>query len=353
MKFLHIAILSAIFVGHTKASAFNETDLGRAIDDGDFERVKELCMWDRELLNEGIDYVVNTKNLDFIVNFILLADLEDYGRTLLSLYRKKSKVNFEEILRRICPTERNFANRIAQSELLGSPEIYLDLFGKIITPEVQEFALEIGINELFFGVGSRSYAAPLLIAIEDKVFMSERLKTVAIQSIFHGMTALWGDQEWIGKFQDHPAITPEVYGLALVTSGRYDAQDPRFLQLLAKADQGDLLAAQDVNAAGGHLPAFNLAIHQAFSTAKPKGTRLGMPIQIAKGVLDILDEMTDPEIPEKVADMIVSYAFYRPITWQKAGTAAQTVSDIMVTRTPHPTKLIWNTIGEYIGNDDE
>lgn len=34
MKFLHVALLAAIFVKYVSASAFSETDLGKAIKEG-------------------------------------------------------------------------------------------------------------------------------------------------------------------------------------------------------------------------------------------------------------------------------------------------------------------------------
>ena len=84
MKLLSSATLFAIFIKCITASAFSETELGQAIDRRDFETVKELCKQNEALCEEGINYVIDTKDPDFIAEFIKKAELLT-GYTILAL----------------------------------------------------------------------------------------------------------------------------------------------------------------------------------------------------------------------------------------------------------------------------
>ena len=61
---------------------------------------------------------------------------------------------------------------------------------------------------------------PLLVALEGKKFLSDRLKEVVIQEAFKE-GAKHHNSTWVERFFDHPAVTPDVYanGLDLYLGG--------------------------------------------------------------------------------------------------------------------------------------
>ena len=120
-----------------------------------------------------------------------------------------------------------------------SPTNFLDLLGRIKNPKTQEDAVGKGIFGTF---DSSRYDCidPLLDALENSTF-DNHLKDVAIQKVFEWGAAFRQDN-WVGRFLDHPAITPEVYANRLLATARDEKQYTLFPILLKEADLEDLSA---------------------------------------------------------------------------------------------------------------
>ena len=304
MKFLHPVIFSVILVGYVTASAFSETELGKAIDASDFGTVRRLCEGHRLLCNEGIDYMVDTKDRDFIINFIKRSGMEDNGYTLLSLHRKKSKADFDEILKEVRGSERYLAYKIAQYELVCSPEDFLDLLAEVTDPKEQEWSLQLGFNEII--ESHQDCIDPLLAALERRNFLNESLKAIAIEKVFVRKVSQ-KDNAWLETFCEHPAVTPELYVKGLLKSGSSDNLSDTFHLLLAAADQQDLLTLIESDNFVNMGPNFHAAVKQAMSVVKSGENRYNRPIERAKLVRKTFAELGHPGVPSPVAGIISSY----------------------------------------------
>ena len=304
MKFLHPVIFFTILVGYVTASAFSETELGKAIDASDFGTIRRLCEGNRLLCNEGIDYVIDTKDRDFIINFIKQSVLKDNGYTLLSLHRKKSKADFDEILKEVRESEGYLAYKIAQYELVCSPEDFLDLLAEVKDPKEQEWGLKLGFDEI---IESRPDCIdPLLAALERRNFLNESLKAIAIQKVFIRKVSQ-GDNAWLENFCENPAVTPELYATGLVESGRDSNLSDTFHLLLAAADQLDLLTLIESDDYVNMGPNFHAAVKQALSVVKPEENRHNRPIERARISQGDLCRTRTPGVPPTVAGVISSY----------------------------------------------
>ena len=66
---------------------FSDTELDEVIDDSKFGTVKELCERDEVLCEKAINYVIDTKDPNFITEFIKGTGFVT-AYTLVALYRK-------------------------------------------------------------------------------------------------------------------------------------------------------------------------------------------------------------------------------------------------------------------------
>lgn len=159
-----------------------ETELGQAIDRRDFETVKKLCKQDEALCEEGINYVIDTKNPDDIAEFIKRAELLT-GYTLLALWRKQPEIR-KEIFGKIGISPSDMDGIGSRSNPMRTPEKVIALLDKVTIPNHQELTIAMGIKWLFIAELANDYIDPLLTALSGKKFLCEGLKYYALGMIF-------------------------------------------------------------------------------------------------------------------------------------------------------------------------
>ena len=224
------------------------------------------------------------------------------------------------------------------------------LLNKIVTPEDQEKVVEKGIVQL---VSHDKETFPLLDALKDKTFRSERLEHFAIQKAFMGGVKGGGVALLPVDICEHAAITPELYADALIVTAE-KGNDVFTRQLLLKqADRYDLQAVKEKEGYEGLNAGFRDAIEEALKTAKPEGTRWPKYlVQSAKIAKETFDEITGKEFPG-ITDITGSFLTGRPTTRERAKAVRQTIEEVTKTRTPLPTKDIGDILGVYVGEDEE
>ena len=222
-----------------------------AIDKSDFETFSMLCEYNWELYKGGFDYVIETKPLDFLIEFIKKTkDTNTY--TLAALYDKGSMAIIEKVFEEIEFSQKELLLAASQPEIACSIENFFDLLNRMKTSKDQESAVSIGINTLF-QVERTDHIDPLLAALKRKDFLSGHLRNIAIQRAFFESAWSYNDF-WPKRFYNHPAITSDVYAKGLVASSEYVEDSPIFLWLLAKADRNDLQAAKGMIHSASHNP---------------------------------------------------------------------------------------------------
>ena len=88
MKLLQTTILAAIFVKCLAASTLGMIQVRDAIEKRDFATIKDLFKGNLLLCYEAINYVIDTKDHDLIVNFIQHAELAN-GYTFAALRHQR------------------------------------------------------------------------------------------------------------------------------------------------------------------------------------------------------------------------------------------------------------------------
>ena len=128
-------------------------------------------------------------------------------------------------------------------ELAGSPEKFFRVLDKIKDPEWQVL-LFVWVSDNLFEAGRHDLVVPLVNALGKRTFKSDRLKDVAIQAAFYG-GAKRGNQDIVGLYYEHPAITSDEYADGLHESWDDGKPNQVFPFLLEQADQGDLDKAKE------------------------------------------------------------------------------------------------------------
>src|ERR1700738_1314228 len=101
MNILRTATLVAIFIKCATASGGRTSQFREAVDQGDMDKAVQLCRSSGEDYDERdemlsmFNYVVDTKDKEFIFGFAKQAKVKDYD-LLVALHRKKSKKIVEE-----------------------------------------------------------------------------------------------------------------------------------------------------------------------------------------------------------------------------------------------------------------
>ena len=127
-------------------------------------------------------------------------------------------------------------------ELAGSPEKFFRILDKIKEPETQKRTVYWGVESLF-RAERHDLVAPLVNALGKRTFKSERLKEEAIQAAFY-VGARKGNQDVVGLYCEHPAVTSDIYADGLYESWNYGKPNQALQFLLKQADQGDLEGAK-------------------------------------------------------------------------------------------------------------
>ena len=125
-----------------------------------------------------------------------------------------------------------------RKELAGSPEKFFRVLDKIKGPWNQENAVRQGVVDLF-EAGRRDLVIPLANALGKRTFNGKSLKDEAIQMAFH-TGAGRDNQDMVGLYYVHPAITSEEYVYGLNVSWNDGKPNQVFPFLLKQADRGSL-----------------------------------------------------------------------------------------------------------------
>ena len=111
MNFLYSVILILAILEYVIASEFSKTEIGQAIDNRNLKEVQRLCGQDKSLWEYAADYVVDTRNADFIASFLKIGMLVT-GYALLTLCRKYDIV--DSVVGKIGPSGDDLVMKSAQ-----------------------------------------------------------------------------------------------------------------------------------------------------------------------------------------------------------------------------------------------
>ena len=240
-----------------------------------------LYKGDKLLHHKGMDYVIENQLPEFIVNFINQTGQVNDG-TLSTLCKKCSKETIENVLEKVNFPQQDLIGVASEGNVVCHLPKFLMLLNKITTPEGQESVVTNGMNTLI-REKSIEYIIPMLDALKDKTFRSERLEVIAIQMAFkEGVKR--NREDVLKRTFDHPAITPGLYADALIESEKsWESSKLTREWLLKGADRDDLQAVNDNDGYADLIPPFRTAIENALEIAKPGGTRTrAYDIQSAK-----------------------------------------------------------------------
>ena len=352
MKLLQAAVLSVICVGCVIASRVNyvgRRGLRKAIKEGRLDIAVKLCKQDEELGDIGVKYTIKKNDPDFIVNFVNQTKQANVG-TLDELWRESPIETTEKVLGKVNFPQQVLVDLAASYNVGYYPETFLVLLNKIVKPEDQEKVVEKGIVQL---VSYYHKTSPLLNALKDKTFRSERLEHFAIQKAFVEGVKSGGVALMPADICEHAAITPELYADALIVTAEKGNYDFTRQLLLKQADRYDLQTVKEKAGYADLKPWFRDAIEEALKTAKPEGTRWPKYlVQSAKIAKETFDEITGKEF-SGITDITGSFLTGRPSTRERAKAVRQTIGEVTKTRTPPPTKDIGDILNDYVGEDEE
>ena len=266
---------------NAKEAAANWSKFRAVIDEGELETAVVLYKGDKLLHHKGMDYVLEQQFPEFIVNFVNQTNQAN-ARTLDELCKKCSKEAIENVLEKVDFSQSDLIEVASEGNAVCHLPKFLMLLNKITTPEGQESAVTNGINVLI-REKSIEYINPMLDALKDKIFRSERLEAIAIQNAFKE-GAKRNREDVLKCTFDHLTITPALYAHALIESEKsWESSKPAREWLLKEADRDDLQAVNDNDGYADLILPFRTAIEKALEIAKPGGTRTrAYDIQSAK-----------------------------------------------------------------------
>ena len=241
------------------------------IDEGELETAVKLYKGDKLPHYKGIEYVLEKQSPKFIVSFTKHA-YETNGYILNTLWVKGSKETVENVLEKVDFSQNDLIEVASEGNVVRHLPKFLMLLNKITTPEGQESVITNGIITLI-REESIEYINPILDALKDKMFRSERLEAIAIQMAFkEGVKR--NREDLLRRTFDHPTITPELYADALIESEKnWESSKPAREWLLKEADRDDLQAVNDNGGYADLILHFRTALENALEIAKPGGTR--------------------------------------------------------------------------------
>ena len=135
-----------------------------------------------------LNYVVDTKDQEFIFNFAKQAEIEKVT-LLVALHRKKSPKIIEEAFKVFKFDQDDLKWAASNPELMCSPDDLFNLLGKIEKQEDQERAIDDGVWNLFAHKRTECLD-PFLDALESNGSF-KHLKDVAIKKAFRSGSSSW------------------------------------------------------------------------------------------------------------------------------------------------------------------
>ena len=115
---------------------FSDTELGEAIDNNRFDTVKELRVQDDVLCEKAIDYVIDTKDPNFIAEFINGTGFVT-GYTLMALCRKP-RATVMDIVDKISLSLEDYDRVASQSNPMLPPNKFIAILNKMPTAEIRK-----------------------------------------------------------------------------------------------------------------------------------------------------------------------------------------------------------------------
>ena len=145
MNFLYAAVLSIVFVGSVAGTVFSETELGKAIENGNLETAVRLASENSSLRIDGMEYAVTHQAHDFVANFINQTNQAN-RLTLRALSFYKPTEFISKVLERVKFRDEDLIGQA--SDVLDTPDKFLVILNKISTPEGQEAVVQKVIQNL-------------------------------------------------------------------------------------------------------------------------------------------------------------------------------------------------------------
>ena len=301
MNILSVFVLFAVILKCVAASEDNfGVEFREAVDRENFEWVNES--WDNwKERRDLLDYVV-AKGADAAVR--LIQNVESATRCVLAALFDKGEGIIDEVLGGIKYDVWDLAHVTDyRPELAGSSEKFFRILDKIKDSEMQEMAVYLSVSYLF-EAGRHDLIAPLVNALGERTFKSDRLKEQAIHTAFV-TGANRGNQDIVELYYEHPTITSKEYAIGLYWSWSSGSSNQIFWFLLEQADQGDLDEAKEKYASEYHEQ-FRQAIDKAPKPAPPAGSRI-ISVEKVQRVLEVLASITKASDADEPGRIIKEY----------------------------------------------
>ena len=259
---------------------------------------------------DEIDYVIEKKLPEFVVQFIKQADLVD-RHTLIDVCAEGSLETVQKVLDEVPFTEGVLLNAASSHHLICSPGNFLYLLSRIEREYLRDNAVRSAFGKWY--PKNADCAGRALDALESSTLMSKRVKDSAVKAAFIAAVSN-GKDSLVERLYDHPAITPEEY-----TEGLYTAWDPTgknnqvFSKLLERADEADLeMALSGKCHCGLGKDMAREQIKGRKGKAAPAGSRQSTR-EKAEAARKVVGETTETPLEDVgFGDIISGYATVRP-----------------------------------------
>jgi len=267
MNIFQLFILLAILLKCVVASESGVAqDVIEALEQPGFVSIRQDWIKKWRLRDDLYDEVV-IKGPDYICNFINQTKYTKKN-ILAALFIKRPEL-VDKVLNNIKYDDTDLVELIegCRSELVESPENFLNVISKIKRRYKQGLAVEKGLKRLF---EAKKYGSviSLVKALESRSFEGIDLEEVIRKTFEKGIRH--GSKNIVEAFHGYSAITPEIYADRLIDSCK--SNQTIFQFLLDHADKGDL-SEVGKTFEYDNTPRLCEAINGAFAKAPSAGTR--------------------------------------------------------------------------------
>ena len=246
MDILLAVTLLAILIKCATASTSIMAEFCEVVHKGDMDKAVELHQSIKGHSASCLNYVVATKDQEFIFEFAKQAQIER-SVLLASLHRKKKpRRMIDEAFKVFKFNQSDLVEVASKSDLMCSAGRLIDTLGKIEKREDQKKAIRNGVKNLFNldHTDHTKYTAcldPLLEAFESQESLRHLKDVLSKTAFIRG--SMKGIKPVVEYLYDDPAVTPGIYAQGLIVSKKRDMVDTTNF-LLKEADQDDLNAVK-------------------------------------------------------------------------------------------------------------
>ena len=263
--------------------------IGHAIDKRNIKEIQRVCGKDKSLWEQASDHVVDTEDVDFIANFLMISILVT-GYALLTLCRRHEII--DSVVEKVGISFAHLGMKAARADPILSLEKFMRLLNRMLMGDGLERFMECSTRYLFIA-GRTDLIYSRLDALEnDKTLHAVARWLQIIVAFLFG--ARYQDQGWIERLYDYPMICEYYYAEALIMAGGKGINNKIFKRLLEEADKRDLQVTQNHAKYTNQSEEFRAAIKGVFSTAKPGWARVDFPhkrVTLQKSSLKIIQNL--------------------------------------------------------------